>query len=227
MQEFQKGARFGEWTVTETVRVRSAERVPVQCSCGAQGSVIANSLGRGKSLRCASCAASRAAAKKQATRQAALEYELLLPSRFPAEYRVWSGMISRCHGRKPHKDYGERGVTVCGAWRSAFFRFLQDMGVRPGLEYSIDRIEVDGNYEPGNCRWATKTEQARNRRDNSGEGANQYRAIRYQRKYLAMLESSGFYSPAELERRRTLVGEMLCAHLDLPLRSTQDVLEKF
>lgn len=219
MQEFQKGARFGEWTVTETVRVRSAERVPVQCSCGAQGSVIANSLGLGKSLRCTSCASSRTAAKKQATRQAALEYELLLPSRFPAEYRVWSGMISRCHGRKPHKDYGERGVTVCGAWRSAFFRFLQDMGLRPGLEYSIDRIEVDGNYEPSNCRWATKTEQARNRRDNSGEGAKQYREVRYQRKYLAMLESSNLYSSSDLEPRRALVGDLLCRHFGLPLRS--------
>lgn len=220
MQEFQKGAQFGEWVVTETVRVRSTERVPVRCSCGAQGSVIANSLGRGKSLRCTSCAASRLAAKKQAARQVALEYELLLPSRFPVEYRVWSGMVCRCHGRKPHKDYGGRGIVVCGAWRSAFFRFLQDMGVRPGPEYSIDRIEVDGNYEPGNCRWATKIEQARNRRDNSGEGADQYRELRYQRKYLAMLESSNLYPPVELERRRTLVGELLCDYLGLPLRST-------
>ena len=161
MQTFQKGARFGEWTVTESVTVRSAGHVQVQCSCGAQGSVIANSLVRGKSLRCSSCASSLTAVKKRV----ALEYELLLPSRFPAEYRVWAGMVSRCHGKSPHKDYGGRGIVVCDAWRSSFLRFLQDMGSRPGFEYSIDRANVDGNYEPGNCRWATKTEQARNRRD--------------------------------------------------------------
>ena len=220
MQEFQKGAQFGEWVVTETVRVRSTGRVPVQCSCGAQGSVIANNLGRGKSLRCSSCSRAENGARRSEGRRKALEYEILLPARFPAEYRVFSGMVGRCHGKSPHKDYGGRGITVCDAWRNSFLRFLQDMGSRPGLEYSIDRVNVDGNYEPGNCRWATKIEQARNRRDNSGEGADQYRELRYQRKYLAMLESSNLYSPVELERRRTLVGDLLCDYLGLPLRST-------
>lgn len=165
MQTFQKGTRFGEWTVTESVTVRSAEHVLVQCSCGARGSVIANSLGRGKSLRCASCSSAATAARTAEARRKAIEYEILLPVRFPSEYRVWSGMVGRCHGKSPHKDYGGRGITVCEAWRSSFLRFLQDMGSRPGLEYSIDRVNVDGNYEPGNCRWATKSEQARNRRD--------------------------------------------------------------
>lgn len=165
MQTFQKGTRFGEWTVTESVTVRSAEHVLVQCSCGARGSVIANSLGRGKSLKCASCSRAENGARRSEERRKALEYEILLPVRFPSEYRVWSGMVGRCHGKSPHKDYGGRGIAVCEAWRSSFLRFLQDMGSRPGLEYSIDRVNVDGNYEPGNCRWATKSEQARNRRD--------------------------------------------------------------
>lgn len=165
MQTFQKGTRFGEWTVTESVTVRSAEHVPVQCSCGARGSVIANSLGRGKSLKCASCSRAENGVRRSEERRKALEYEIILPVRFPAEYRVWSGMVKRCHGKSPHKDYGGRGIAVCEAWRSSFLRFLQDMGSRPGLEYSIDRVNVDGNYEPGNCRWATKSEQARNRRD--------------------------------------------------------------
>lgn len=165
MQTFQKGTRFGEWTVTESVTVRSAGRVPVQCSCGAWGSVIANSLGRGKSLKCASCSRAENGARRSEERRKALEYEILLPVRFPTEYRVWSGMVGRCHGKSPHKDYGLRGIAVCEAWRSSFLRFLQDMGTRPGLEYSIDRVNVDGNYEPSNCRWATWSEQARNRRD--------------------------------------------------------------
>ena len=83
-----------------------------------------------------------------------------------AEYRTWDGMIQRCHNprSKAWRWYGAKGVKVCPAWRSSFVRFFQDMGLRPGPEYSIDRIDPFGNYEPGNCRWATAKQQARNKR---------------------------------------------------------------
>jgi hypothetical protein len=81
------------------------------------------------------------------------------------EYRTWDGMWQRVRGSRPHwkKHYRDRGITACERWK-IFENFLADMGARPGKGYSIDRINNDGNYEPGNCRWATRSQQVMNRR---------------------------------------------------------------
>lgn len=81
-------------------------------------------------------------------------------------YGVWATMIQRCHNPnlKQYARYGARGITVCQEWRDSFEAFLTHIGPRPSPEYSIDRIDNDKGYFPGNVRWATRQEQVANRR---------------------------------------------------------------
>lgn len=85
-------------------------------------------------------------------------------------YNIWSQMLHRCNNpnAKEYKNYGARGITVCTRWRD-FPAFLVDVGERPSSGLSIDRINNDGNYEPGNVRWATPKEQSNNTRRNQRE----------------------------------------------------------
>lgn len=81
-------------------------------------------------------------------------------------YKTWRAMLDRCNrsGINGYKNYGGRGITVCEQWKSSFENFLKDMGERPD-GHVIDRIDVNGNYESGNCRWVTRKQSSRNRRD--------------------------------------------------------------
>ncbi len=85
-------------------------------------------------------------------------------SRRSSEYTAWANMLARCErpNHPSYPDYGARGITVCERWH-VFENFLADMGPKPG-GLTLDRIENDGNYEPGNCRWATYSQQNTNQR---------------------------------------------------------------
>ena len=82
------------------------------------------------------------------------------------EYTAWALMIGRCENSKlpAWQSYGGRGIKVCKRWRKSFPAFLADMGKRPSYRHTLDRINNDGDYRPGNCRWATRLAQGRNTR---------------------------------------------------------------
>lgn len=78
------------------------------------------------------------------------------------EYAAWHGAVARCY-YAGNSVYKKRGITVCDEWRNSFEKFIKDVGLAPSKEHSLDRIDNDKGYEPGNVRWATKSEQDNNR----------------------------------------------------------------
>lgn len=159
------GQRFGRWVVVEFGDLRGTHKFwRCKCDCGTEKAVDGKSLKRGISESCG-CLRSEIAserATRRMTRHGAAKTGEITP-----EYCAWSAMIERC--RNPnhvqYHDYGGRGIGVCERWM-AFENFIADMGLRPSRRHSIDRIENSGGYEPGNCQWATKQEQERNKRTN-------------------------------------------------------------
>lgn len=128
-----------------------------QCDCGSEVVVRTNDMRTGKTTSCG-CHRSSVSTKK------ATKHGL----RFTREYRIWCNMKSRCTNPAFHKYpiYGGRGISICQEWLGSFQNFFDDMGLCPTPQHSIDRIDVDGNYEPSNCRWATPKQQTQNRRIN-------------------------------------------------------------
>ncbi len=84
------------------------------------------------------------------------------------EYKAWQHIKSRCYNLKDksYADYGGRGIIMCDEWIDDFSKFLEDMGERPSKIHSVDRIKNEGNYEKNNCKWSTRKEQNKNKRNN-------------------------------------------------------------
>lgn len=161
-----RGLRIGRLVVIEPAEksVYGAAMWHCLCDCGGTKDVAHQSLERGASKSCG-CFRKEAGAirgKNNATHGMSRHAD-----RAP-EWKAWMAMRQRClkPKHKQFRDYGARGITVCDEWIDDFQAFFDHIGLRPSPRHSIDRIDNDRGYEPGNVRWATKKEQQRNRRTN-------------------------------------------------------------
>ncbi len=108
------------------------------------------------------------------------------------EYAILKAAIQRCENSKScsYKNYGGRGISVCDRWKhgedgkTGFECFIQDIGPRPNSRLSLDRIDNEGNYEPGNCRWATTKQQMNNRRPRIPSGSYAFDDPNWERPYI-------------------------------------------
>lgn len=150
------GHVYGRWTLLS--RIPGKRQYICRCECGVSKAVAMSHLRQGKSKSCGCLEKELASARSKTHGMSGT-----------VEYQAWINMRDRCSNPSAaHYDcYGGRGITVCCRWVNSFENFYEDMGPRPSTKHSIDRIDVNGNYQPQNCRWVTSKEQNRNTRTNT------------------------------------------------------------
>lgn len=151
------GMKFGRLTAIKLTKPKKkATQWICRCECGTEKSISLTSLKSGETKSCGCL-------QKETFGRHSITHGM---SKIP-EYHIWVSMKQRCYDPSAtgFSNYGGRGIKVCDRWRTSFTNFLKDVGVRPSIKHSLDRFpNNDGDYEPSNCRWATKKEQAGNRR---------------------------------------------------------------
>lgn len=209
-----QGQRFGRLVavVPSHVLLTSGRRMPAwecRCDCGNETVVQGHHLRGGFSNSCGCLG-------YDLTRERARKHGASGTN----HYRVWRAMIARCYLPTVSKYdfYGGRGIKVCDRWRfgengkSGFECWREDMGPKSTPEHSLDRINNDGNYEPGNCRWATRLEQADNTRRGPARGVSYDKRRGRWRAYIIGRSLGRFSTEAQaLEARRVALDELTAA----------------
>lgn len=161
------GQKFGRWTVLYRSKEKRNGQIywTCQCECGNTCSVSSQSLRKGGSRGCQSC-------KWKSGAHAKADPERIENGKKTKAYATWQAIRARCYikNHKSYHNYGGRGIKLCDEWYSDFHSFYQYVSVLPNYNkktYTLDRIDNNRNYEPGNVRWASKKQQAQNRRKKS------------------------------------------------------------
>lgn len=149
------GKKFGMLTIIDIIHRQGETNAVCACDCGKTiVRKLSNVTAPSRNINIQSCGCSKRRARTHGMSKR-------------KEYKAWRHIKERClnPNSKEYSDYGGRGITICERWKNSFENFYEDMGDCPGSIYSIDRIDVDKGYVPGNCRWADFTTQMRNKRN--------------------------------------------------------------
>lgn len=160
--DYMFGRTYGLWTVLREVAppkdsVPYARYVECRCACGTVSSIYVGNIKRGMSTSCGCTRADRMAAATRTHGRSKTR-----------EYKIWAGIKQRCldPGNPSFANYGGRGITICSEWSDSFERFFADVGPAPSRKHTIERVQNNIGYRPGNVVWATRVVQANNTRRN-------------------------------------------------------------